>query len=280
MGAARARRDLLHDRQVGLLLELALDDQVASPRLEPEGALDRVLLVVDAQGEDEVRLGLPGDLELDAGPGGEPEVAADRRALAVGHRLARFLAPVLLPGRLVPAEQAVRPEIDQVGAVAPAVDPMEVGPLDVDPAQPRDVQLDLLVVQAEQRAEQDVARGQLEAEIAGRLGQRRRRRPLDGVDVSRRRNRTGRRTTRPASARSRAGPTPSAHRPRTLHWRVAARAATGVPRSVPRRSMSRSRARPPRPPRGVAGETEEPRSRMRIAGDGCTSGRHLWLIVR
>ena len=90
MGAARARLDLLHDGQVGLLLQLALDDQVAAPRLEPEGPLDRGVLVVDAQGEDEVGLGLPGDLELDDGAGGQPEVAADRRALAVGRRLARI----------------------------------------------------------------------------------------------------------------------------------------------------------------------------------------------
>ena len=67
MGPAGARRDLLHDRQVRFSLELALDDQVASPGLEPEGPLDRVLLVIHAQGEDEVRLGPPGDLELDAG---------------------------------------------------------------------------------------------------------------------------------------------------------------------------------------------------------------------
>ena len=96
MGAARGRADLLDHGQVGLVLELALDDQVAPPGLEPERALDRVVLVVDAQGEDEVGLGLPGDLELDGGPIGDAEVAVDRCALAVGRQLARFFPPVLL----------------------------------------------------------------------------------------------------------------------------------------------------------------------------------------
>ena len=107
-----SRRDLLHDRQVRFLLELALDDQVGSPGLEPEGPLDRVLLVIDAQGEDEIRLGLPGDLELDAGTIGKPEVASDRRIFAVGHRSARVLAPVA-SGPLAPASRPGRSDRDR-----------------------------------------------------------------------------------------------------------------------------------------------------------------------
>ncbi len=257
MGAARSRGHFLNDRQVGLLLELALDDQVPSPRFEPERSLDRVLLVIHAQGEDEVRLGFPGNLEFDAGPIGEPEIAADRRAFAIGHRLSRFFAPVLLAGRLSPAEQPVRTQIDQVGTVTPAIDAMQVGPLDVNPAEPRDIQLDLLVIDREQGAEQDVARGQLETEIAGRLGQSGRRRPLDGVDLSHGEiERCDERCSLPAHDRGFGRRLQLTDR-ESRHWRVAAPAASVAAWSVPRRTMSRSRARPPRPRCGGPGETEE-----------------------
>src|SRR5262249_42573287 len=150
VGPARARRHLLHDGEVGLLLELALDDQVSAPRLESERPLDRAVLVVNPEREDEIGFGLPGDLELDVGPRGPPEAPAAPRPLLAGRGLTRPPPPVLLAGRLVPSDQTVGPEVDQVGPVAPSVDPVEVRSLHVDPAQPGDRQLDLLLIDADQ----------------------------------------------------------------------------------------------------------------------------------
>ena len=95
MDAPGPRDDLAHRGDVGLLFGLALDDQVAFPHLEPEGPGDRPVIVADAHRQDEVGLVLPGELEFDHRPGGEPEVAADRGPVLVGPRLPLLLTPRL-----------------------------------------------------------------------------------------------------------------------------------------------------------------------------------------
>ena len=278
MRATRARRDLLHHREVGFLLELALDDQVATPGFEAERPLHGGLLVVNAQGEDEVRLGLPGDLELDAGAVREPEIAADRCALAIGQGLARFLAPVLLAGGLVPAEQAVGTQVDHVRAIPPSVDTMDVRTRDVQAAQPRELDLRVVLIEGDQRPEEHVAGGQLEAELSDRFGLSRRRWRLDPQDMAHGEFERRDERSRLPGARSPACPMAGVPRPRSRRSSGARQIAAKGPATDPRRVRRRPAARRPRA--GRAGSREGSESPLMIADDGCTSGSHLSLIGR
>ena len=199
MDAPRPRDDLAHRGDVGLLFGLALDDQVAFPDLEPEGPGDRPVVVADSHREDEVGLVLPRELEFDHRPGGELEVAADRGPVLVGPRLSLLLTPRLDRRGLAPARQAVRPEVDQVGARVPAVHPVDRRTLDVDPADPRDLQHGLVLVQPAQRAVQDVPSRQLETVISLGSGQGCGHGEMDGIHCHLYQTRTGPRTTSTAS---------------------------------------------------------------------------------
>src|SRR5208337_1365341 len=145
--------DLTHGCHVGFLFGLALDDQVSFPDLEPEPALDRFFVLADPQREDKIRFVLPGELEFESRPGGKLEITANCGALLVRPGLPLFFLPATLVRGLLPAPQSIWPQINQVGTRFPAVHPVDDGALDVQPPEPCNFELGLLVVHGKQRAE-------------------------------------------------------------------------------------------------------------------------------
>ena len=120
--------------------------------------------------------------------------------------------------RIAPAGKPVRTQIDQVGALAPAVDPADRRALHVQPADSRHIDLRFACVQARQRAEDHVPATQLEAKLALGLDRFLGRRPVHGVDPAElefkrrdkaRRLPAQRRPAGPMSARSPAANPPS-----------------------------------------------------------------------
>src|SRR6185503_3282122 len=117
------------------------------------------------QGHGEVRLRLPRELELDHRLRGYAQVAVEDRSGLIGQGPAQLLAPLLRVRGLLEAGEAVGAEVDQFGEVPPIKTQEMVAP-HADPAEPRDLQLRLLLRKADQRPEQHVASGQLEAVFA------------------------------------------------------------------------------------------------------------------
>ena len=106
MSAAGAWTDFLDDGQVSLGLDLALDNQVASPRLKAKRSLDRSLVfVVDPQRQDKVGLTLPGDLKLDARLGRNPKIPPDRCSFTIRHQLTGFFSPTLFRRECLAADR-------------------------------------------------------------------------------------------------------------------------------------------------------------------------------
>ncbi len=156
----RTGHDLHDPRQIGFALELALDHQIATPGLEAEGTLERGGVVVDPDRQDEIGLGTPGELEFDRGAGGNSKIAAHRDTFLVRDQLSRFLAPAVLGAcrrHVLPAGQAVRSQVNEVRAVAPAEDAVNVLAIDLEAPQPRCFDLDVGIVQIDQGAKKDIA---------------------------------------------------------------------------------------------------------------------------
>ena len=97
MGAARARADFLDHGQVGLLLELALNDQVASPGLEAKRSLDRVMSLSSIpRAKTKSGLVFQEISNSMVAFAGMPKSPLDRCSFAVGHELTRLFTPALL----------------------------------------------------------------------------------------------------------------------------------------------------------------------------------------
>ena len=80
--------DLAERGEVGLVAGLAVDHEVAVPDLEPIGLLERVLVVAEAEGQDEVGVSgpFPGQLELDHRAVGQAEFPPEGGAVGWSER--------------------------------------------------------------------------------------------------------------------------------------------------------------------------------------------------
>src|SRR5262249_1743369 len=145
MRAAGAGADFLHGRQIEIAVNFALKDQVAVPDFESPGLSEGCVVVAGPEPEHEIGAFLPGDLEFDGGPCGQLKSRARGRPALAGGQMTEPPEPSLPASKhSLPSRQAVRTEIDQIGAVTPAIDAEHVGLPHHDSADPRDVELEVV----------------------------------------------------------------------------------------------------------------------------------------
>ena len=169
------------DGHVGVVAERAEHDQGPFPNLKPVAFLHFFGRGAGREDQHELRLAFPSNIELEAGTVGEGKLLAHFGAMRVGDQAARLLAPQLRVGRL-PLGQTVGPAVNGWRSVAPRGDAADRVAGQVQPAELRRLDLELLRRHAHERPVEQVAVVEFEHEVAGGDGRGGRRRAADRAE--------------------------------------------------------------------------------------------------